>query len=135
MKIILFLICLFVSQLSFAQMDDFFDTRLTPKLAISGEKCKGGEMSGVSDSFCEKGQWLIFLDDINVCEDNVCTRAMPQPFIAKLKRVRADHNSTDTYYEIIPKDMVHSSRRKLLGRYWVLFNFYQNPKVIWRNGK
>ena len=135
MKILLFLTTLFVSQVSFAQMDDYFGTRLTPKLAIAGQKCVGGEMSGVSDNFCEKGQWLIYLDDINVCEEDTCTRAMPHPFIAKLKRVRADEVTTDTYFEIVPKDLVISSRRKLLGRYWVIFNFYQEPKVIWRTGK
>lgn len=135
MKHVLALLFFLLSASAFGQWDNFFGTRLNPRLAISGARCEGGEPSGVSLRLCRRGQWLITLDDVNRCQNNSCTEAQVLPFIAKLRRVPIITPTTISFYEIIPRDTISSSRRRVLSRYWVRFDLNEAPVVIRKTGK
>lgn len=135
MKSFLVLIILSFSNLALAQWDNYFETRLDPRLAIAGKKCEGGELSGVSDKVCEIGQWIILMDDINECDESSCTDFSVVPFIAKLNKVNPVAQRVYAFYEIIPQDVMTSPRRKVVGRYWVRFDLNGEPIVLRRTTK
>jgi hypothetical protein len=97
-----------------------FSSRLGPRLLIAGEKCQGGEASGVSRRRCTSLEWLITLDDANICApDGGCTEIGVPPFIGHLRRAPVVTPTTIAFYEIVPNDLVSLPRRKLLRNYWV----------------
>lgn len=134
MKKIFVLLVFFLNYSAFAQLDESFFQRLSPDLSLSGLRCKGGELSEVSERVCEKGQWLVMLDNINSCVEDRCTELHVPAFIAKLKRIDIIPNLI-SYNEIIPEDFMSSSRRRILGRYWVRFDLNGRAAVLRRFGK
>jgi hypothetical protein len=78
-----------------------FKTRLTNSLEISGVECLGGEVLEVSGEFvCDKGDWLITVDQQNRCTSMGCTEIFVWPIIGSL--TIASTTDTVIFYNIIP---------------------------------
>lgn len=84
---------------TFAQ---YFSTRLTNQLLISGSRCQGTESTdseGVT-YFCNRDEWLVVVDYFNSCTPEGCTEIDVRPIIALLVNPRGDR--FNTFFEIAP---------------------------------
>lgn len=117
--------------------DDSFDTRLSPELRISGQKCEGGETVAVqgngstSTETCEENQWLVVVDNENTCEPNgSCTEIGVNPIIAELERANVPSPTTYSFYNIEPETQTTDERRRILENHWVRFDLNGRPEVL-----
>lgn len=117
----LILAAVFISSTAFAQWNPQFHTRIHNKLAISGRLCKGGERTfGVTTESCQRGQWMINVDNINTCSDEGwCTQIAAPSFIAELERANIFIPHEGDFYDIIPISKVSGEVSKILKKYWL----------------
>ena len=107
-----------------AQMDERFQTRLTPKLSIAGYHCVGdevtvgGDFGTYLDVRCTNREWMIFVDNINRCSHDACTEIEVLPFTAKLKFKPYVISSQYRFYAIVPTMPVSAQVR------WILRNHH-----------
>ena len=128
MKLML-LALLFLSTTAFGQWSNHFTTRLAPDLSIEGVRCEGELIS----PDCQEGQWLITVDDMNVCsEESICTQIYVEPFVAQLVEVPVTTIATYTLYEISPISIVNAKTHDILGRFQVKFDLNEEPMVVER---
>lgn len=96
-----------------------FHTRIHNKLAISGHLCKGGEVT-FDEEVCQKGQWMINVDNINVCsEEGMCTEMYAPDFIGELERANIFIPHEGNYFDIVPVSKVNGDVDKILRKYWL----------------
>lgn len=134
-----FIIIFFIfSSFCFANhKNDSFSTRLHDRLAIAAIKCQGNETTASidqemwADYTCADDEWLMVVDNINQCDDNIsCTDIPVMPIIVKLKRVFSDTIEMTNYYQIISRIPVSAEVRWILRRYWVRFDLNGVGEVI-----
>lgn len=103
-----------------------FDTRLDPNLAVSGERCQGGETLEPalnSDEVCKRDEWLISVDNVNTCTPGgACTEEGVIPFIAKLDRSETRTSEQFHFYRIDPESPVSAGQRAVINDVWVRAN-------------
>lgn len=110
-----------LSSSCFAQVANRFHTRIHNKLAISGFLCKGGEEAfGLEGEVCQAGEWLINVDNINVCsDDGMCTEMYAPSFIANLERANIFIPHKGEFFDIVPVSKVSGEVNKILKKYWL----------------
>lgn len=100
-----------------------FETRLDHNLKVSGVKCEGGEDPNPDDSSderCKRGEWLVTLDNENVCNsDGACTEIFVYPVIADLDKVERRSNDDFTYYRIDPEETLSEDERRIVNKVWI----------------
>lgn len=101
-----------------------FNTRLSPSLAVKGERCQGGETLEDPEApaeTCDRDEWLVTIDNDNTCTENgdICTEIFVYPFIAKLDR--SETRTTDQYnfYRIDPESPIQQDEREVIQDVWV----------------
>lgn len=109
-----------------------FSTRLTNNLLISGERCEGNETAdfGGENFTCNKGNWLIVVDNINSCTPDGCTDVMVQPTIATLQASSADQLTT--FFDIVPTIPVNPETERILNSVFVRERTNEEPIVIFK---
>jgi hypothetical protein len=112
-----------------------FSTRINNNLLIAGTRCEGSETttdSGGATVTCEKNQWLITLDNINICTPaGACTEIGVIPFVAELDRVDRVSIPEYTFFEIDPLSNVTPSQASTIDDYLVRFDLNdKEAKVI-----
>jgi len=118
---------LIVTTSAFAQMSKDFGTHLRADLYIGGTQCSGE----FRQAGCRVGQWLITVDDINVCnEDGICTRVYVTPFVAELVRAPVITSATIELYDIVPISLISATTTQLLKLYRVQFDLNAEPSVV-----
>lgn len=128
----LFTACVLLSSHAFAQWNPSFHTRIHNKLAISGNVCHGGETTnGLDEEVCQKGQWLVNVDNINTCSDEGwCTEMAAPTFIAELDRANVITPATVGYFNIVAKSKLNTGVDKILKTYWVRDDFNGKAVVV-----
>jgi hypothetical protein len=121
-----------ISSSAFAQWSSSFNTKIHNKLSISGRLCKGGERGfGLDEIICEKNQWLVTVDNMNVCSDEgMCTEIAVPPFVAELERANVITITTMAFYDIVPANPVSKDLQKILQTYWVKDNLNGRASVV-----
>ncbi len=99
--------------------DDFFSTRLSPDLKISGFKCRGGERTR-DNWICLRNQWRVTIDN----ETDV------GPFIAHLVLEAAISNNHTAYYSIRPVSSIDDETFLDAKNHWVRFERNGTPVVL-----
>lgn len=103
-----------------------FDTRLSPNLRISGQRCEGGETTNDPQhptQTCDRDEWLVTVDNDNTCTaDGICTEIFVFPFVAELDRQEEEDTTEFVYYEIEPESPVEQDERAALRTVWVRVN-------------
>lgn len=113
-----------------------FSTRVNPQLALSGVKCTGEESIEVNWQGapvfyrCHPGQWLIVIDEKNICDNSGCTQIMIQPFIANLRFEFVNSSQNVAFYHIRPISPLDRESWQVVHSYWVRFEKNQNPKIV-----
>jgi hypothetical protein len=105
-----------------------FSTRLNPRLMFTGNICEGTESVWYREQqyFCEKGQWLVVVDNVNSCNTEAeCTEVAVEPTIMKL------HQNINTHFELLPVSPLRKDQRYWVKRVWVIF-FADGGVVLWR---
>lgn len=77
-----------------------FRTRLDNNLLISGVRCVGGETTEDEQNqtfTCLRNQFLITLDDINICDAADCTEIIVDPIIAELQLVEEEDDRSEQF--------------------------------------
>ena len=122
----------FLSTSAFAQWSTSFNTKIHNNLSISGRICKGGERGfGLDETICEKNQWLVTVDNMNVCSDEgMCTEIAVPPFVAELERANIITITTYAFYDIVPTTPVSKDVSKILETYWVRDNLNGRAHVV-----
>lgn len=93
-----------------------FNKRLFSYLALSGNKCVGGENTQFEGQaiFCEKDQWLVTIDNMNTCDDSGCTSIAVDPIIAKLELDTATTTREFRFFNITPVSVARARQREIL---------------------
>lgn len=121
-----------ISFSAFAQWSSSFSTQINNKLSISGRVCSGGERAlGLKNTICDKGQWLVTVDNMNVCSDEgMCTEIAVPSFVAELERADVITITTAAFYNIVPADRVAKDIGAILKKYWVKDNLNGRATVV-----
>lgn len=109
--------------------DQFF-TRLTNTLSIQGRECLGNELVLVDEGktvACEFNQWIVTVDQRNVCANGSCTQNFVFPFIATMNKVHEDGDFD--YFQIQNVTAVDTQTTHIISLFWVRFNGVQ-PIVL-----
>lgn len=112
-----------------------FSTRLSTRLLVSGERCRGGETAESNGEIytCEQDQWLIRIDNVNVCDSQGrCTEIGVNPFIAELDREDRVSIPEYTYFEIDPQSPVNASQISVINDVLVRFNLNGETDVVFK---
>lgn len=115
-----------------------FSNRINPGLAISGVKCAGNEVIEIEwrgDPVfykCQQNQWLVVIDEKNVCDANGCTEIMVAPFVAELRLEESSSNSSVAHYYIRPQSPIDLETWRIVHRYWVKFQKSGSSQVVRR---
>jgi hypothetical protein len=123
MKFLCLVVLLFLPLKLLAQMDERFHTRLTSKLAISGQECAGNEVTVGEDRGtylevgCTRKEWMIYVDNINSCIHDACTEIEVLPVTARLKFRAHLPSAQYRYFSIIPTMPVSPEVRWILRRH------------------
>lgn len=123
MKFLCLLVLLSLPLKLFAQMDRRFQSRLSPKLAISGYHCEGSEVTvGIDrgaylDVACTDKEWMIFVDNVNRCVEDACTEIEVLPITARLKFKPHLPSAEYRSYSIVPTMPVGPEVRWILRRH------------------
>lgn len=110
--------------------DQFF-TRLTNTLSFRGFKCLGNELVLVDEGEtvqCEFGQWVVTVDQTNVCANGSCTQDFVFPFMATMNKV--DEENGFDYFEIKNVTEVDANTTNLISLFWVRFEGDEQPVVL-----
>lgn len=110
-----------------------FSTRLNDTLSISGEKCRGNETteSYGNGDLCNAGQYLISIDNVNFCTNNICTTNVVTPIVAELIN---SNNQTDgiTLFEINAISVTTSTQENILDSVLVQSDSLGNGFVFFK---
>lgn len=111
-----------------------FSTRLNNNLLIAGTRCEGSETttdSSGTEVNCAKDEWLITLDNVNVCtDDGLCTEVAVLPFVAELDRVDRVDVPDSTFFEIDPISAVTPAQENEIGKYLVRFDLNDESATV-----
>ncbi|HXH31491.1 MAG TPA: hypothetical protein VNJ01_11805 [Bacteriovoracaceae bacterium] len=110
-----------------------FSTRLNNNFLVSGLKCNGGETTESNGTIftCQRNQWLIKLDDINVCrDDGACTEADVIPFVAQLDQQDIIAAPEYTFFEIKPVSPVTNQQAARADDVWVRFDLNSDTAEV-----
>ena len=117
---------------AFAQWTTHFSTQISSKLSISGIQCRGGELSSSNrEDTCEKGQWLVTVDNFNTCsKEGLCTELFVPSFVAKLVRVSMISVPEVRFFDIAPVSPVSSEVKAILKKYRLRDDMNGAAKVV-----
>lgn len=115
-----------------------FSTRLSNTLLISGERCRGGERTETPNPdgssrfhICKRGQWLITVDNENVCNpDGSCTEIFVFPIISRLARAGESNPPGQCTYNMIPLSPATPEDIRDMRSHQVRFYDDRDPQVI-----
>lgn len=111
-----------------------FSTRLDNDLLVEGNECKGGETTefDMQTYTCEVGQWLMVLDNQNICtDDGVCTEIYVAPVIGVLESI--DNPDDDYIYNVIqPVSPVSEKQQEVIRNVYVRYDFNGNTEAVKR---
>lgn len=109
-----------------------FSTRLTNTLLIAGDQCAGGEetVSQGQSFVCDATEWLITVDNINVCTPEGCTEVGVVPIIGIL--VPTSSQGDSDFFDIDPSIPVDQNIRDLLETVTVRFRQNEQPLVLFK---
>lgn len=111
-----------------------FSTRINNNLLIAGSRCNGSETATDSGGVvvtCEKDQWLITIDNVNVCTpDGACTEIGVIPFIAELDRSDRVSIPDETFFEIDPISEVTPAQTDIADDYLVRFDLDNEEATV-----
>lgn len=111
-----------------------FSTRLDNDLLVEGNECKGGETTEFDTRTytCQVGQWLMVLDNQNICtDDGACTEIYVSPVIALLKSI--DNPDDDYIYNVIqPVSPVSEKQLEVIRDVYVRYDFNGNTEAVKR---
>lgn len=111
-----------------------FSTRLNDNLLVAGTKCNGSETveSNGQTFTCDRDEWLITIDNVNTCNDNVCTEAEVMPFIAELDLTDIISIPEYGFFEIDPDSPVTPAQQAVINDVYVRFNLNGDTDVVYR---
>jgi len=121
-------------ELSRAPFPEVFRTRLNSSLLLSGDRCRGEETTEPNGhgSLCEAGNYLIYIDDINICDSSgSCTDFVVTPIIGRLEDTDARDQDTRFFF-IIPKSLTTSTQKNILENVVIESDLNGNGFVFFR---
>lgn len=107
-----------------------FSTRLSPTLLIAGVKCRGDETTEPNGNgvICQAEQYLISVDNVNICTNGICTNNVVTPIVGELIDTNA-RTPGFTVYEIDAKSPVTTIQENILKTVIVTSDFLGNSVV------
>lgn len=116
---------------AFAQWNSQFHTQIHEQLSVSGVICRGGETVYGSEKECLKGEWLVTVDNLNLCSrDGICTQIHVSPFIAKLQKADVISITTISFYDVIPLTPITEDVALVLETYWMRDHFNGKAMMV-----
>lgn len=121
------------SEVAEGKLPELFSTRLNSTLLIAGDKCLGNETTGTfgNGQTCDAGQYLIYIDNVNICNGTICTNNVVTPIIAELIDIDARLEGAKVY-EIEPKSVTTSEQENILETVLVNSDSLGNGTVFFR---
>jgi hypothetical protein len=121
------------SEVAEGKLPELFSTRLTSTLLIAGDKCLGDETTGTfgNGETCDAGQYLIYIDDVNICSGTICTNNTVTPIIAELNDMDARLEGQKVY-EIEAKSVTTQEQEDILETVLVNSDSLGNGTVFFR---
>lgn len=118
---------------TFGQIPQSFSTRLSSTLLVSGDKCRGDETTEPYGNgvICQAGQYLIFVDDVNICSNDICTNNVVIPIVGELNDTNAGTPGFSVY-EIETKSRTTPTQDNILNSLLVRSDELGNAEVISR---
>ena len=120
----------------FAPTPEEFTTRLSSTLLIEGHRCRGDERteSFGNGTACNAGQYLIEIDDVNVCDsDGQCTNDVVIPIIGELINTNTSTTSV-AIFDIIPKSDITDIQITILKGVGVASDLNGNGSAFFKFG-
>jgi hypothetical protein len=120
----------------FAPIPQEFTTRLSPTLLIEGQRCRGDETTETfgNGAECDAGQYLIYIDDVNVCDGSGrCTTDVVTPIIGELLNTNSSSTSV-SIFDIEPKSLVTQDQLVILKGVAVASDVNGNGTVFFKFG-
>jgi hypothetical protein len=110
-----------------------FRTRLNNSLLIAGARCKGDETTepGGHGSQCVAGNYLVFIDDVNVCNSGICTDFVVTPIVGSLEDTNTRDPISKVFF-IIPKSEVSGAQKTILDNVALEVDINGNGAVFFR---
>lgn len=109
-----------------------FSTRLNNTLLIAGEQCSGDESTVSQGQIfnCESTEWLITVDDINICSPEGCTEVEVVPVIGIL--VPTSSQGDTDFFDIEASIPVDANITNTLRQVTVRFRPGETPLVLFK---
>jgi hypothetical protein len=110
-----------------------FRTRLNNSLLIAGVRCKGDETTepGGHGSQCVAGNYLVFIDDVNICNSGICTDFVVTPIVGSLEDINTRDPISKVFF-IIPESEVSGAQKTILDNVALEVDINGNGAVFFR---
>lgn len=111
-----------------------FSTRLNNSLLVAGNRCRGDETTetGGHGSQCVAGNYLIYIDDVNICDSSgICTDFVVTPIVGSLEDTNA-RNPGEKVFFIIPESETSGAQKSILDSVALEVDINGNGTVFFR---